>query len=407
MGDAATIQEVDLDAVNLMDPEWFADGPPHELFARMRAEAPVRWNELPEMDGGGFWSLTRHEDISAVSRDTETFSSYRGGIFLHPDQVMPLEMNRNVLLFKDPPEHTKYRKILNNAFTPRTVAKLEDAIRARVTKAIDSVIEKGSCDFVTEIAVPTPLLVLMDLMGLPEEDMPRLAAWTEQIEEAQRSPEPAAATQTFIEQSEYLWQQVERQMKAEGDSLVTQLRKAEVDGEQLTDPEILMFYGLLGFAGNDTTRNTTSSGMLALLRNPDQLAYLRENPDAIEQAVEEILRFTSVVNYFARTATRDTEVGGQKISEGHKVVLWYTSASRDEDVYSDPQRFDLARAEHDHRAFGGGGRHFCLGAGLARNELKLIFEQVAERMPQIELAGEVEVVPSSWTYALASLPVSY
>ncbi|TMK38263.1 MAG: cytochrome P450 [Actinobacteria bacterium] len=394
--------QVELATVNLMDVGWFAEGPPHDLFARMRAEAPVRWNPLA---GGGFWSLTRHADISAVSRDTDTFSSCRGGIFLHPDQVVPLEMTRNLLLYKDPPEHTKYRLILQKAFTPHSVAKLEDAVRVRVTKTIDAVIEAGACDFAHDIAVPVPLGVLAELMGLPEADIARLYAWTEAIEEAQRAPEPAAATDVFAEMGIYLNEQI--QVQTGGESLVMSLRRAEVDGEQLDETEILLFFGLLVFAGNDTTRNTAATGMLALLEHPDQLGALRARPELIPGAVEEILRFTSVVNYFARTATKDTEISDQSIPAGDKVILWYTSASRDEAVFDEPQRFDVSRTRPDHKAFGGGGRHFCLGAGLARLELRVLFEEVIRRLEGIERAGPIERLVSSWAHGLVSMPVRF
>ena len=394
-----------LEQIDIIDPGLFADGPPHELFAQMRAEAPVRWNETA--DGIGFWSVTREADVAAVSRDTDTFSSHAGGIFLNPDQVIPLELTRNLLLFKDPPEHTKYRLILQTAFVPNTVKRLEPQIRARVTQVIDAVIEAGSCDFVTDIAVPVPLAVLADLMGLPHEDLPRLKRWTDEIEEAQISSESAAALETFAQMGGYLAEQIERQAEARTESLVTTLRAAEVDGERLTDAEILVFFGLLVFAGNDTTRNTASSGMLALLQHPEQWRMLCEDAGLIPQAVEEILRWTSVVNYFARTATRDTGLGGQKISAGDKVVIWYTSASRDEQVHQDPQRFDITRANQSHKAFGGGGRHFCLGAGLARLELRVLFEELTRRMPDLAPAGPVTRLSSSWANSLTSMPVRF
>ncbi|HYF27876.1 MAG TPA: cytochrome P450 [Baekduia sp.] len=399
-------EQVDLQQVDVMDPQWFQDGPPHALFARMRAEAPVRWNPSP--DGSGFWSLVKHDDISRVSRETDIFSSYEGGIFLHPDQVLPLDLNRNLLLYKDPPEHTKYRLILNKAFTPHAVARLEDAIRERFTKVLDAVIERGSCDFVQDVAVAGPLGVLADLMGLPDEDIPKLREWTDKIEEAQRAPEPNAAVPTFGELAQYLHQQIERQI-AEGqeDSLVMRLRAAEVDGHKLDDSEILVFFGLLVFAGNDTTRNTTANGMRVLLEHPEQLAELRENPELIPQAIEEILRHTSVVQWFARTVKQDTEIRGQKIAAGEKVVMWYTSASRDEDVFDDPDTFDIHRGSSEHKAFGGGGRHFCLGAGLAKAELRIVFEETLRRMPDIELAGEPERLVSNWANILTSLPVRF
>jgi cytochrome P450 len=403
MTSIASPADVDLATVDLMDIGWFQEGPPHELFARMRSEAPVRWNPLA--DGGGFWSVTRHEDVSAISRDTATFSSYRAGIFLEPDQVVPLDLTRNLLLYKDPPEHTKYRKILQSAFVPHTVNKLEEDVRARVTRVVDEVVGRGACDFVADVAVPVPLGVLAELMGLPDADIPRLYAWSEEIERAQLSREPAAATQTFVEMAGYLHEQIAAQTA--DDTLVARLRDAEVDGQRLDDSEILVFFGLLVFAGNDTTRNTTSSGMLALLEHPDQLAALREDPALIPQAVEEILRWTSVVNYFVRTATCDTEIAGQPIAEGEKVVMWYTSASRDEAVFADPQTFDVTRADNPHKAFGGGGRHFCLGAGLARLEIRIMLEEVLRRMRDVEQAGPVQRLGSSWANSLTSLPVTF
>jgi cholest-4-en-3-one 26-monooxygenase len=402
----AEAAEVDLAEVDLLDPDWFSEGPPHELFARMRREAPVRWNKLA--DGSGFWSVTRHEDVSAVSRDNATFSSWRAGIFLNPDQVMPLDVNRNLLLYKDPPEHTKYRLILQTAFTPATVAKLEDDVRAIVTRTIDKFIEAGEADLAKQLAIPVPLGVLAEEMGLPEEDIDKLFEWTEEIEAAQRSPEPAAAMETFVHMAGYLHEQIQRQA-AEGveDSLVMRLRAAEVDGNKLDDNEILVFFGLLLFAGNDTTRNTLASGFDVLLDHPDQLAELRDDPSLIPDAVEEILRWTTVVNYFVRTATTDTELGGQAIAEDDKVMMWYTSASRDEEIFDSPETFDIHRGSKDHKAMGGGGRHFCLGSGLARLTLRITLEETLRRLGDLERAGDIERLPSAWANMVTSLPVHF
>jgi cytochrome P450 len=396
---------VELGSVDILDPEWFAGGPPHDLYARMRAEKPVHWT--PTAGGEGFWVATRHAEIEMVSKDPETFSSHEAGIFLDPDRVTPLELNRNLLLFKDPPEHTKYRRILQTAFVPHTVNRMEGWIRARVGRVIDEVIEAGECDFVGDVAVPVPLGVLAELMGLPDEDLPRLYRWTHEIEMAQISPEPAAALPTFGEMGAYLNEQIAIQADAGGESLVTRLREAEVEGERLTDEEILVFFALLVFAGNDTTRNTASSGMLALLEHPEQWRALCDRPELVPQAVEEILRFTSVVNYFFRTATRDVELGGETIRKGQKVMLVYPSGSRDESVCPHAQRFDSARTGQSHMAFGGGGRHFCLGAGLARLELRVLLEELARRMPDIRLAGDVERLSSSWANALTAMPVRF
>jgi len=403
---AVTAADADLATVDLMDPAWFEDGPPHELFARMRAEAPVRWNPLP--DGSGFWSLTRHAEISAVSRDSATFSSWRAGVFVNPEQVLPLDVTRNLLLYKDPPEHTKYRLILQKAMTPHAVTKLEGAVRAVVTRTIDEVIARGECDFVKDIAVPVPLRILAELIGVPDEDIWRLFEWTQQFEAAARSPQPAQAIQTLVEMGAYLHEQIQIQaQRGDEDSLVMMLRNAEVDGHQLDDTEILVFFGLLVFGGNDTTRNTSSQGLLTLLQHPDQLAALRAEPALIPEAVEEILRFSTVVDFFARTATKDTEIAGQAIAEGDKVVMWYPSASRDEAVFEDPQRFDITRGSTEHKAFGGGGRHFCLGAGLARLELRVLFEELLARMAEIEQVGPAERVVHPWVNALTSLPIRF
>lgn len=401
-----SVADVNLETIDLLDESLFQDGPPHELFARMREETPIRWNTVS--DGSGFWSLTRHEEISYVSKSPEIFSSWRAGVFLEPDLVLPLDVNRNLLLYKDPPEHTKYRKILNTAFTPNTVKKMEEAIRDRITEVIDDVIEAGTCDFAQDIAVPVPLKMLISLMGLPDEDFGQLLEWTDGIEEAQRSGEPGGATELFMGMAGYLMEQVQKQI-AEGqeDSLVMRLRNAEVDGEKLDDAEILVFFGLLVFAGNDTTRNTAASGVKTLLEHPDQFQKLKDDPSLIDAAVEEILRYTSVVQYFVRTATQDTEILGQKIAEDEKVMIWYTSASRDESVFDDPQTFDITRNADGHKAFGGGGRHFCLGAGLARAELRILLQELIRRTPDIELDGDVKRLPSAWANMVTGLPVKF
>ena len=345
-------------------------------------------------------------DIATASRDTDTFSSWEGGIFPHRDQVIPLDLTRNLLLYMDPPQHTKYRKILQTAFIPNSVAQLEGSVREIVRSVLDSAGE-GSCDFVRDVAVPIPLRTLMMLMGLPAKDEPFLTEWIEGIEAATVDPEPASAAEQFVELAGYLARSIAEQKEAGEDSLVTTLVEAKVDGQRLTDDEILVFFGLLIFAGNDTTRNTMAGGMLALLEHPDQLASLRAEPERIEPAVEEVLRWTSVVRFFCRTATADAELGGCPVAAGEKIVMHYPSGSRDPEVNADPDAFDVKRAEPKHMAFGGGGRHFCLGAGLARLELRVAFEEILSRWGEIRLAGEPERLSSDWANALTSLPIEY
>jgi cholest-4-en-3-one 26-monooxygenase len=389
------------------DPSLFTGGVPHEELDRMRAGCPVKHEAGAGDEARGYWSVTAHELIAAASRDTQTYSSYEAGIFLNPDQVVPLDLTRNLLLYKDPPDHTKFRKILQTAFVPKTVAAMEGWIRELVTELIDGVIERGSCDFVAEISTPMPLRVLARLMGLPDADVGRLLAWTREIEEAQQADEGSAALPTFMDMAGYLHEQIALQAEAGADTLVTRLRSAEVDGERLNDDEILVFFGLLVFAGNDTTRNTASSGMLALLENPDQWRVLLDDLGAAERAVEEILRFTSVVNYFCRTTTAEAELGGETIPAGEKVMLWYTAGSRDPSICPEPHRFDVSRGEQRHMAFGGGGRHFCLGAGLARLQLRILFGELSARMPEVRLAGDPERLDSSWANCLTSLPIEF
>jgi cytochrome P450 len=392
-------------ATDLLDPHTFSDGPPHALFDELRGNPPADSGLGPE--GNRLWSVCSHAAVAAASRDTETFSSYAAGIFPHSDQVNPLDVNRQLLLFKDPPEHTKYRKILQTAFVPRSVAAIEDRVREIVTDVLDQVAADGRCDFVADVAVPIPLRVLADLMGLPEADVPQLADWTSRIEESQISPEPATALPVLGEMAAYLSEQIAAQKDAGGESLVTTLAAAEVDGESLTDAEILVFFALLVFAGNDTTRNTMSGGMLALLEHPDQLELLRAEPERIAGAVEEILRWTSVVNYFCRTALTDTQLDGREIAAGDKVMLWYPAGSRDPEANAEPERFDVTRAEPTHMAFGGGGRHFCLGAGLARLELRVAYEEVLRRFADVRLADEPQRLRSNWANALTALPIEF
>ena len=405
-------------AAELLDPDRFAAGPPSELFDELREGGPAESGHGPT--GTRLGSTCSASDIEAVSKDPALWSSWEGGIFPHRDQVNALELNRNLLLFMDPPQHTKYRKILQTAFVPNSVAKLEPMVREIVTAVLDAAevdaspdgVEGGGLegDFATDVAVPIPLRVLARLMGLPATDLPQLEDWVARIEDSQRSPEPEAGTPVMIEMSGYLAEQIAAQRKRGDDgseSLVMKLVEAEVDGESLTETEILLFFGLLVFAGNDTTRNTMSSGMLALLEHPDQLELLRAEPKRIPAAVEEILRWTSVVNYFCRTATENTELSGCPIHEGEKVMLWYPAGSRDPAVNDDPQRFDVTREDAKHMAFGGGGRHFCLGAGLARLELRIAFEEILRRWGEIRLAGEPQRVRSNWASAITSLPIQF
>ncbi|HWE33293.1 MAG TPA: cytochrome P450 [Solirubrobacteraceae bacterium] len=398
--------DVALEHVDLMDEDLFADGPPHELFARMRSEAPVL--RCTTAEGGDFWSVTKAEDISAISKKADVFSSERKGVFIREGMPMPLDVLNQVILGMDPPRHVKYRGIVQMAFTPRIVAKQEEQIRGRIARLVDEVCERGECDLVSALSVELPLQVIAELLGVPQEDRQKLFDWTHQIELSVSDPTvsgPEALGQIGL----YLAEKVGHRRAHPGDpndDLTTALIQAEVDGEQLNDFEIAAMFGLLMFAGNDTTRNTISGGTLALIENPDQRQALLDRPDLIDLAVEEIIRWVTPVMWFRRTPLTDTEIRGVPVKEGDAVVLWYTSGSRDEEAIPDPMRFDL-RDRINHSGFGGGGRHFCLGAPLARLELKLVFPEILRRMPDMELAGPIGRSRSNWVNGYTSLPVKF
>lgn len=404
-----------LDQVDLSDPDAFAGGPPHETFALLRERAPVHWNPAPEWwdpekDGEGFWSITRAADIASISRDTETFSSWRGGTMIRDEAVVPLDIFREAMLNMDPPRHTKHRAIVQTAFTPRRVREQEGHIQELVRRIVDQVCESGECDFVRDIAVELPLQVIAEMLGVPHEERGKLFDWTGRVagfDDPALRPDAADGLVAFGELSAYLAELVAERKRKPRDDLVTALSEAEVDGERLSDLEQAAFFGLLMVAGNETTRNTLSGGMLALMQHPGERQKLIDDPALIPGAVEEILRWVTPVMHFRRTATRDCEVRGQRIAEGDKVVMWYASANRDPELNDDPDRFDVRREEVEHRAFGGGGRHFCLGAGLARVELRITFEELLRRLPDMEPAGEVTRLRSNWLNGITAMPVRF
>ena len=399
--------------IDLSDFELFVQGKAHEVWRLLRAEAPVHWNAGNELFPG-FWSVTQYADVLTVSRDTTTYSSSRGiSMMVDPDNPTPASGAGKMLITIDPPQHGRLRRLVNKGFTPRMVAQLEPSVRAITTSILDEVAPRGACDFVTDIAALLPLGVICALMGVPREDWGLMFTLTNRVLGAE-DPEyqtiagdaRETANQGLREMFGYFVRLVTARREEPRDDLISVLTEAEMDGESLTDEEILYFCYLLIVAGNETTRNAISGGMLALCEHPAERARLAADAALLPTAVEEILRWTSPVMHMARFVTRDTVLHGQPIRAGERVLMWYPSANRDAAVFPDADRFDVGRTPNEHIAFGL-GEHFCLGAGLARQELRVMFETLLARLPDIALAGPVERLRSGFIGGIKHMPIRF
>ena len=399
-----------LDEVLVGERERWVDGPPQELFKRMRSECPVHWTpeitEYPEEDG--FWSVTLADDVHAVSRDWKTYSSERGGITALTNAVMPLELIQAMFIGMDPPKHDRLKALFQRGFTPKRIAEHEDAIREITIEVLDRLEGRDECDLVSDVAQPVVARVIGSFMGLPPEDdivWARLMNNTLGAGEREGPEDTELIMQEDVpEIFERCRKLIEERRETPTDDLTSVLVHAEVDGEKLEEHEIVMGFFLLMAAGNDSTKATFCSGMRALLENPEERAKVIADPSLISSTVEESLRMFPAFAHFRRTATADVELNGAQISEGDKVVMWYVSSNRDESRYEDPDRFDVER-NPEHQAFGAGGRHFCLGAALARLELNVLFEETLKRYPRMEFAGEPEYAVSPFINQLRTLPV--
>lgn len=394
--------------VDIYDPDVYVQGVPHEAFKKLREEAPVFFHDEP--GGRGFWAVTKYEDVVTVSKDPGRFSSARGGTNIPDYPPDDLSSIRLLLVNMDPPQHRKFRRLVSTGFTPRIIKRLEPQMRATTRAIVDKVASEGSCDFVTQIAAELPLQVLADLMGIPQEDRHKVFDWSNRLigfddPEFQTSLEDArvASAEVWMYANELA---AKKRKNPGGTDIVSVLLEAEVDGERLREDEFDAFFLLLSVAGNETTRNLISGGMLALMENPEQLQRLVQNPSLVPSAVEEMLRWVTPVMHFRRTATRDTELRGQKIKEGDKVIIYYISANRDEDVFDDPYTFDITRNPNEHLAFGI-GEHFCLGNNLARLEIRIMFEELLSRLPDMEVAGPVRRLRSNFINGVKELPVRF
>lgn len=368
---------------------------PHPRFDWLRREAPVYWDDF-----GGIWGIAKYEDVMRISKDHDTFCSGKGS---RPDSSVPSMINR------DPPEHILRRKIVSAGFTPRRVQDHETFLRRKVNELIDAVIDEGRCDFVRDIATPLPMYMIGELMGLPEVDHDQLLHWSDLF--ATGGDEVRAEVVPAIEDyAKYIMAIVEARRGRGQSDLISLIADAEIDGHRFNEADLIFESMLILVGGDETTRHVISGGLEALLRHPDQFQALREERSLLPSAIEEMLRWVTPIRNMNRTATRDVEVRGQRIREGDRILLFYPSANRDEDRFDDPHRFDIRRSPNDHVAFGGYGRHHCLGAQLARLELTVLFDILLDRLPQIGLADEKGALPhrrGNFVLGLESMPVVF
>jgi cytochrome P450 len=396
-----------IDLMDLLDfRNYEAEGQPHGLFRWLRRSEPVYRHR--ELGGPGFWAVTRYADVTAVSRDPVTYSSALGGIMIADARPEELAGARNMMLYMDPPRHVRYRKLVKGPFTPIAAERLQPRIAELAAEIVDEVIERGECDFVSDVAGELPSYVIAALMGIPLEDGRRLYLLTEKMHSDPAIVSLEERTAAMQEMLRYARDIAEKKRKQRGEDLASVLVDAAVDGERLSAEEFEYFFLLLVNAGGDTTRNLLAGGLEVLFRNPAERHRLeRDLERLLPTAVEEMLRYVSPVVHMRRTATRDTALGGRRIAAGDKVVMFYGSANRDEDVFPDPDRFDVGRTPNEHVAFGAGGPHYCLGAYIARVEATAMLREVLTRMAGLEPAGPVERLASIFIAGPRRMPVRF
>lgn len=402
--------------IDLSSPEFWlqSDEERDAAFARLRAEAPIAFFEEPQFDenlpaGPGYWALTRYDDVWHVSRHPDVFQSGKGVNI--PDLPVEIAEFFGSMIAMDAPRHSQLRGLVQRGFTPKHIKQIDDYIDIKAKQIVDRVAPMGECDFVTEIAAQLPLQIICDMLGIPESQHQRIFELTNIILGV-GDPEYASSMEELMaaamELYQYAFQLGEDRLKDPQDDITSALMHAEVDGQRLSSQEFGSFIILLVAAGNETTRNAISHGMKALTDFPDQRKLLVEDFDAVAPtAMDEIVRWASPVIHFRRTATQDTEISGQPIKAGEKVVMWYTSANRDEEKFKDPFTFDVLRPATDQVGFGAGGPHFCLGANLARREMTVMFRELFTRLPDIEITGPPDMLQSSFIHGIKRMPCRF
>ncbi len=394
------------------DPDLYVQRVPMAELAELRRAAPVWWNVQPRgasgFDDEGYWVVTKHADVLEASRASDIFSSQQNTAIIRHGQPVTAEalaMQQLILLNIDPPQHTKLRGIVSRGFTPRAIKNLRAALTARAEAIVHNALAEGSGDFVSDVACELPLQAIAELLGIPQEDRRKVFNWSNEMvgyDDPEYDGDPQAAAAELVG---YSMAMAEERRGCPRDDIVTKLVHAQVDGGQLSPDEFGFFMILLSVAGNETTRNAISHGMLAFLDHPDQWELFRQQRP--ETAGDEIVRWATPVTVFQRTALADTTLGGQQIKQGQRVGLFYRSANFDEDVFGHPEQFDILRSPNPHLGFGGTGTHYCIGVNLAKLEIELIFNAIADGMPGVHKAGEPERLRSGWLNGIKRLPVAY
>jgi cholest-4-en-3-one 26-monooxygenase len=395
------------------DPDMMSHRVPRAEYDELRRTAPIWWQAQPRgrdgFDDDGHWVLTRHADVKDVSRNDAAFSTYENTAIIRFNEGIAreqIDMQRVILLNMDAPQHTRMRSIISRGFTPRAVNNLREALDARAKNIVQTALTAGAGEFVRDVACELPLQAIAELLGVPQDDRGKIFEWSNRMvsyDDPDFDPDDGA-TASF-EMLSYFMAMAEDRKAAPANDIVTKLVTADIDGQELTSDEFGFFTILLSVAGNETTRNAISHGMVAFMEHPEQWElFKRDRPESV---ADEIVRWSTPVVVFQRTAKEDVVVGGQQIKAGQRVGLYYAAANFDPDVFDDPYRFDITRDPNPHLGFGGTGAHYCIGANLARMEINLIFNAIADHLPDISLLGDPKRLRSGWLNGIKELPVSY